>query len=52
MPPDVRAWPTKRGSLAGVPVGGRSADDSFPLSAIKSVQNLGEQRECDYRSEG
>src|SRR5205085_3523191 len=52
MPPDVRVWPTKRATLAGAPVGGRALGASFPLSATKSVQNLGEHRQRDYRRDG
>src|SRR5439155_9700717 len=44
-PPDVRDWRTKRGRLACASVGARSAEDKFPLSAIKSVQDFGDQRQ-------
>ena len=43
--PDVRDWRTKRGRLACASVGARSAEDKFPLSAIKSVQDFGDQRQ-------
>ena len=51
MPPDIRAWLTKRARLAGASVVNRRAEKKFPLSAIKSVQDFGQQRQQDDRSD-
>jgi hypothetical protein len=49
--PDIRAWLTKRARLAGASVVNRRAEKKFPLSAIKSVQDFGQQRQQDDRSD-
>jgi hypothetical protein len=47
MPPDIRAWLTKRPTLAVVSVGRKRGRPRLSLSAIKSVQDLGDQRQGD-----